>query len=852
VSRGRVVRRVLLGVSAVLVVVLAAAVVGAWAVVHRPLPQVSGQLHVAGLQAPVTVTRDARGVPTIVAANSRDLFLAQGYVAAQDRFFEMDYRRHVTAGRLSELVGADSRALAADKVIRTLGWRRVAEQEWTMLTPSTRQYLQSYADGVNAYLAGRSLSDISAEYSVLGLRVDLSAPEKWDPIDSLAWLKAMAWDLRSNYDDELARAQSYSTLHDVSAVDALFPAYPQALNAPILSTSEVAPSEPQASATSLDLTAPGVQPALAAARTAIDAVPHLVGQGAGVGSNSWVVSGRYTTSGKPLLANDPHLSISAPGIWSQVGLRCATVDADCPFDVSGFAFAGFPGVIIGHNNKLTWGLTNMGADVTDFFLERIVGNTAVVDSAYQPLTTRRETIAVAGGAPVTITVRSTRHGPIISDVLGTDEVASVPAGDTSGSGGYAVALDWTALTPGTTAEAVFALDTAHDAEDVQAAAALFAAPAQNILFATTDGHIGYQAPGVIPVRAQITGVPLPSDGSWPRPGWDSAYDWQGYLPASSLPRTLDPPEGYLVAANQQVTPTGVGPFLSADFDYGYRAQRIRTLLVSALATRKVGVADMQAIALDKRSAAADVLVPQLLNQDIGTGFDADGQALLRGWNRQLDADSPAAMYFAAVLQNVLTATFSDNLPADASLDGDSRSVELLRRIVDDPTSRWWDDASTPRVVEGRDAILSQALIDARRELTAQLGRDPSRWAWGTLHQAAPEHAVLGGDGVPGLVRWLFDPTPRGVGGGSAVVDATAWDAASGSYTVVSAPSMRMVVDLADLDSSTWVNLTGTSGHPASGHYDDQFAAWAEGRSYPWPFTSAAVTADVVDRLTLTP
>ena len=845
------VRKVVLGVASTLVVVLAVATVGVVVIVQRPLPQVSGQLHVVGLDGEVTVTRDARGVPTIVAGSARDLFLAQGYVAAQDRFFEMDYRRHVTAGRLSELVGQNAQALAADKAVRTLGWRRVAEQEWSLLTPTTRQYLQAYADGVNAYLAGRSPSEISVEYSVLGLRLDVAAPEKWDPVDSLAWLKAMAWDLHANYDEELARALSYSTLHDVAAVDALFPAYPQAVNAPILSTADAVATTRADAGTAPDLAAGDVRVALAAARTAVDAVPHLVGQGAGVGSNSWVVSGRYTTSGKPLLANDPHLSISAPGVWAQVGLRCSRVGPDCPFDVSGFAFAGFPGVIIGHSSALAWGLTDMGADASDFFLERIVGNATVVDQGTAPLTTRREVIKVAGGSPVTITVRSTRHGPIVSDALdGTAAAGRAPV--SGGAGQYAVALAWTALTPGRTAEAVFALDTARDAEDVQAAAALFAAPAQNILFATTDGHIGYQAPGAIPIRAQVAGSALPSDGTWPRPGWDSAYDWQGLVPAAELPRTLDPPEGYLVAANQAVTPDGDGPSLGVDFDYGFRAQRIRSLLVADLATRKVGVADMQAIALDKRSAAADVLVPKLLAEDIGTGFDADGQALLRSWDRQMDADSPAAMYFAAVLNDVLSETFSDSLPAYAALDGDSRSVELLRRIVDDPTSTWWDDTSTPRVVEGRDAVLSQAMIDARRELTAQLGRDPRTWSWGTLHRAAPEHRVLGGVGLPTPIRWLFDPAPRGVGGGSAIVDATAWDAASGSFDVTSAPSMRMVVDLSDLDSSTWVNLTGTSGHAGSGHYDDQFAAWAQGRSYPWPFSTAAVAADVVDRLSLTP
>ncbi|MBU4213641.1 MAG: penicillin acylase family protein [Actinobacteria bacterium] len=841
-------RRTIVVVACVLVLVVVGLAGAAWWVVRAPLPTVDGDLRVAGLDGQVAVTRDARGVPTVVAGTAHDLFMAQGYVAAQDRFFEMDYRRHVTAGRLSELVGADAKALAADKVVRTLGWRRVAEQEWELAAPATRGALQAYADGVNAYLEGRSPARIAVEYTVLGLKVDVAAPERWDPVDSLAWLKAMAWDLRSNYDDELTRARAYSTLADVASVDALFPAYPQDLNAPILAGATGSQEPPSASGADLGLTSEAAQGALTSAQAALDAVPHLLGEGQGIGSNSWVVSGAYTTSGLPLLANDPHLSVSAPGIWMQVGLRCAALGPDCPYDVSGFSFAGFPGVIIGHNGELAWALTNLGADVTDFFLEKVTGGAALVDGARVALTSRTETIKVAGGDPVTITVRSTRHGPIVSDVLNLDAVARVPAGGVATQ----VALAWTALTPNRSADAVLALDTARDAADVQAAAALFAAPAQNILFATTDGHIGYQAPGLVPVRARVVGSSLPSDGSWPRPGWDSAYDWQGYVEPDRLPRTLDPPQGYIVAANQAVTPAGTGPFLTNDWDYGFRAQRIRALLVARLATGKVDVADMQTIATDARSAAADVLVPQLIGLDIGTGFDADGQALLRTWDRQMDADSPAAVYFAAVLQDVLAQTFSDNLPTEAALDGDSRSVELLREVVDDPSSTWWDDSSTPRVVEGRDEILTRALVSARLELTARLGKDPSTWAWGTVHTIAPEHPVLGGDAVPALVRSLMNPDPRPVGGGSAVVDATAWDASSGSFDVVSAPSMRMVVDLSDLDSSTWVTLTGSSGHPGSTHYADQLTAWSTGLSYPWPFTAAAVEADAADRLTLTP
>ena len=836
--------------AAVVLALLVTSVVSAL-VVRRPLPDVQGTQVIDGLGADVEVTRDARGVPTIVADSPYDLFLAQGYVAAQDRLFEMDYRRHVTAGRLAELVGADEAAVAADKVIRTMGWRRVAEQEWDLLEQDTRDHLQAYADGVNAYLEDRDPGSIAMEYTVLGLRVPQDAPEAWDPIDSLAWLKAMAWDLRANYDRELSRAQTYRFVQDVARVEELFPPYPQDRNQPIVTAADAASDAfSVASTTDLDLSDAGLQDALASADRALAAVPHLVGEGDGVGSNSWVVAGEHTASGKPILANDPHMGISAPGIWSQVGLRCAEVTDACPFDATGFSLAGLPGVVIGHNGQLAWGLTNMGADVTDFFLERVEDGEALVDGERTPLDVRTETIEVAGGDDVDIEIRSTRHGPIVSDVLELPDVQRAPVPDDAPGLRFEVALAWTALTPGRTGDAIFAMMTAQDADDVASAATLLEVPAQNIVFATTDGHIGYQAPGRIPVRGAVAG-PVPSDGTWPRPGWDTRYDWQGWVDPATMPRLLDPAEGFVVAANQAVTPLGVGPFLAEDTDYGYRSQRVRDLLTERIQSgRTLDVAAVAELQTDQRSPYAQVLVPALLDVEVEDPFDGVGQQLLRDWDQKMDVDSAGAMYFAAVWAEVLELTFADDLPEGHAPTGDSRWLEVVRGMLDDPTSAWWDDRSTPGVVEGRDDVLARALVSARRQLTAQLGSRTDDWQWGLLHTAAPKHPVLGGDGVPRMLHRLVNPAPQRVGGGSSIVDATSWDAATGSYGVTSAPSMRMVVDLGDLDSSTWVNLTGTSGHPASKHYDDQFAAWAQGRQFAWPYSPAAVRADAVDRQTL--
>ena len=885
-QRQVVLRRSLVAVALLVVVALVAAVISTAVLTRRPLPTTSGELSVAGLSAPVTVHRDAQGVPDIYASTPDDLFLAQGYVQAQDRFFEMDYRRHVTSGRLSELVGENADALEADKVIRTFGWRDVAEQEWDILDSETKNHLQAYADGVNAYLAERSTSQVAVEYSVLGLQVSVEDPEPWEPLDSLAWLKAMAWDLRGNYDDELARAQSLVTIRDVARVDELFPAYPESLNAPILTAQDAAANsvavadaaagaaaDPAAepadgggaglagptddSAHPLDLTDAVVAAAVDSAAEAVAAVPVLVGRGEGVGSNSWVVSGEHTASGSPILANDPHLGLAAPSIWAQVGLHCSTVGDDCPFDVTGFSFAGFPGVIIGHNAELAWGITNLGTDVTDFFVERTQQDTYQVDGSWEEMTTRTEVIKVADGDDVTLDVRATRHGPIISGVLPVSAVSATPNEIVdgvlrSGSDGYEVALGWTALTPGRTADAIFAMNTATDAEDIAAAARLFEVPAQNIVFATVDGHIGYQAPGTVPVRAAVEGG-LPSDGTWPRPGWDSAYDWQGTVDPATMPSVLDPAEGFIVAANQAVAPAGAGPYLTSDWDYGYRSQRIRTLIEEQIASGvPMTVEDMHRIQADDRNPYAEVLVPVLLEQDIGTDFDRGGQDLLRSWDYSQDADSAAAAYFAAVWAELLSLTFDDELSDVAAADGSDRWLEVVRTHLENPTSPWWDDRRTANVVETRDEILQQALVRARSELTVRMGSDPSSWRWGALHTLELEHPVLGGESVPGIVRDWVNPGMLEMSGGSSIVNATAWDASSGSFAVTTGPSMRAVVDLGDLDASTWVVVTGTSGHPASGHYDDQLATWASGGSYAWRSTRDAVEAASQDELTLTP
>jgi penicillin amidase len=862
VSRAKLVRRISLSVVVLIVIAIVVGTVVGISVIRRPMPQTSGELSVAGLTGKVTVLRDDRGVPQIYADNAQDLFRAQGFVAAQDRFFEMDLRRHITAGRLSELVGPDG--VQTDRVVRALGWRRVAELELPKLAPSTRQYLQAYADGVNAYITkSGSPANMGVEYSVLGQRFPDYRVEPWSPADSLAWLKAMAWDLRGDYDGELTRATLSGSISPARLAE-IFPPYPIESHHPIVSSLDWGPGA-AASATPTSLaSAMGSRSSVLSAGSPVSAksertvyaevakvlgeLPMMVGRGDGIGSNSFVVGPSRSSTGKPLLANDPHLGVSIPGIWYQTGLHCRSVSAACPFDVSGFSFAGFPGIVVGHNQSIAWGITNLDPDVSDFYLEDVRGSGYRRGNKYVPLKTHTETIKVAGGADVTTTIRQTLHGPLLSDVI----PAVDQAGKVEGKGEaapYAVSLAWTGLLPGHTADALFEINTARDFAQFREAARDFAVPAQNLLYADTLGHIGYQAPGLVPIRdPSVKGAP---PGYWPAPGWDPKYDWKGFVPFDKLPTAYDPPEGYIVAANQAVSADKT-PFLTTEWDYGYRSERIRTLIT---ARPKVTPERMSQIQGDTYNAFAPVLVKSLLQVNLkGDPFAEDAKEILRSWDYTQPSgkshSSAAAAYYNAVYSNVLRLTFNDEL-GDMKADGGSRWMQALTGLLARPKDGWWDNKLTPGVIEGRDEILRQAMVAARLDLTRKLGKTPVTWQWGRLHQLTLTHPVLGGDNVPAPVRAIFNRGPWQMPGGSSIVNANGWDASKG-YQVDWAPSMRMVVNLGDLDASRWVNQTGSSGHPYDSHYVDQADAWVRNETYPWPFSEKAVRNGGGDELTLIP
>lgn len=842
-----------------LVLLLVAGLVVGMVLVRRPLPQTSGTIELPGLTGEVEVIRDEHGIPQIYADTIDDLMRAQGFVHAQERFFEMDVRRHATAGRLSELFGED--ALETDTFVRTMGWRQVAEEELALIEPATRAALEAYADGVNAYLADRSPSQIALEYTVLDLGGLDYRPEEWTPVDSLAWLKAMAWDLRGNMQDEIDRVLTATAVGQQRAAD-LYPAYPFDEHRPIVGQGAVVDDVFEQDATMAGTRNPRRPPwtadrpeavrALADVGAGLDRMPAWLGRGDGLGSNSWVVDGEHSSTGEPLLANDPHLGVSMPGVWMQVGLHCREVTDDCPLDVAGFSFSGVPGVIIGHNADIAWGFTNLGPDVTDLYVERLRGDQWRHGRELLPLRTRKETIEVAGGDDVTITVRSTAHGPLLSDV---DDVLADVADDApmsrpgdpadAGSKEYAIALAWTALQPSTTADAILALNQAGDWDEFREAVSDFAVPAQNLVYADREGHIGYQAPGLVPIRKSG------NDGLWPSAGWRPENDWTGeFVPFDALPNVLDPDEGFVATANQAVIDPDRADYpyhLTDDWDRGYRSQRIRELLVEE---GELSMAEMADLQLDDRNPMAPVLTPYLLEAELPGGYYSDGQELLEGWDFGQPAESPAAAYYNAVWRNLLEATFHDELPEDVWPDGGQRWFAVLERLLRHPSDDWWDDVATEEVVEHRDDVIQQAMRAARDELTSRQSPVADEWEWGELHRLELRSSTLGESGV-GAVERLFNRGGWEAAGSSSAVNATSWDAAEG-YDVTAAPSMRMVVSLADFDASRWVSLTGVSGHPFSDHYTDQTDLWAEGETLPWAFSRDAVQAAEEDTLTLAP
>jgi penicillin amidase len=737
-----------------------------------------------------------------------------------------------------------------DTFLKTLGWRSTAEKEYKQFDAESKAVLTAYAEGVNAYLKDHDGEALSLEYAILGLLSPDYKIEPWEPVNTLAWAKALAWELRSNINTEIERAVLLRTLTPEQVAE-LFPAYPDdhpvivnkigdgtSANAAILSTAVDIPDETlsvlQHNASLLD----GV----------------LGPPGDGVGSNSWAVSGELTGTGMPLLANDPHLGIAMPSIWYQVDLHCKPRNDQCPYEVAGFSLAGAPGVIIGHNGHIAWGFTFAEEDVMDLFIEKVNPdnpNQYEVNGEWVDFETRKETINVVGGDPVELTVHITRHGPVISEAYGPlknegdpKDKEFIPFKDRAGielPQNYVIALSWTALSPSDPFDAIWGFNKAENWEQFREAAKDFHTPGQNVLYADTDGNIGYQTTGDIPIRKQ-------GDGALPVPGWTGEYDWTGFIPFEEMPYTFNPVEGYIAPANNKIVGDDYDHFITRDWDYGFRANRVVEMIDNGLG--KLDITYFQTMQGDDYDFSAEIYVPLLLQLD--ARFSKQNEAiafdLLKDWGYQAKADSSAAAAYEAFWSHLLKNTFNDELPERYWPSGGDRWFEVMRNIGAD--SAWWDDKSTTDAVETRDDILKKSFIDGVAELEDTLGKDPAKWKWGDLHTANFQNGTLGQSGLPPLEA-LFNRGPFPTSGGKSIVNATSWNSAEG-YEVTNLPSMRMIVDLGNLNNSVTVHTTGQSGHAYHPHYIDMAEMWANIQYYSMLWDQSEVLSQAEGHLVLTP
>ena len=774
-----------------------------------------------GLKDTVHVYRDENGIPHIYAENPEDMFFAQGYVHAQDRMWQMEFWRHIALGRVSEIVGEPG--IENDKFIRTSGWNRIAaantayyEQE----LPEAMSALTSYSAGVNAYLV-ENQADIAISQRVLGLVGDPWEIEPWEPVHSIGWGVVMGWDLGGNWNNELRRAKLYSIIGEENTNE-LLPGYPYE-NRPV-----IAPSADFMTGAIVNRTAAGITPAIDWSRVSTNLIGQppvfALGTGPFLGSNNWVVSGDHTESGLPLLANDPHLGIQMPSIWYQVGLHAPG------WDVTGFSFAGIPGVIAGHNNRIAWGVTNVGPDVQDLYIEKVNPdnpNQYEYMGEWRDMNVIEEVIKVNGGEDVILTVRETLHGPVISDVL--EDQPDV------------LAMRWTATSgPSRILQSVLSINQSQNFDEFREALRYWEIPSQNFVYADVDGNIAYQTPSLIPIRQN-------GEGMIPVPGWTGEYEWEDYIPFEELPVVLNPERGFIVTANHAVVDEDYPYFIARDWASGDRGLRIEDMIAGIIAERPITAEDFATIHMDSKSLRAESYVPLLLSLASDDTGVQQALALLREWDYQERTDSVAATIFEIFYMQLARNVLADDVGEENV--SDAHSAIYFHRLATDPAARWWDDTTTPES-ETREDILLKSLEEAIVWLRERYGDDMDAWTWGSLHTATFASTPLGESGI-GPVESMVNRGPFPVDGGSDLVNANNWSWDEPA-AVRSHPSMRLIVDLADFDASRWVIPTGQSGHPYHRNYDDQIELWLNGEYLPMLSSREAVEAAATDHLILQP
>ncbi len=847
----------------------------------RGFPTASGTLSISGLDKPVRVTRDAAGIAWIEAETSHDLFLAQGYVHAQERMWQMEVWRHISAGRLSELFGSST--LEEDRFIRTLGWRQAAARDLAALSPDAHASVDAYAEGVNAWIKDHD-GALSLPFVVTGLKAGIGGLggyhlEPWTAEDTLAWQKVQAWQLGGNFDSEVFRMLADAKLGDPAKTDQLFPAYSQDMpvitpsglkgsggaGATAIGTGHGATATGSGVATAADVAASSIGDAVAwhdvaAAGSRILQIAGLDGADgiAGdhqVGSNDWVVGPSKTATKSALLANDPHLGIGMPSVWFMNGLRCLAITKDCPWDVAGVSFPGVPGVVLGHNASIAWGATNVDPDVEDLFaIDPDPANPVAYLHAGESVAFKihHETIKVAGGDQVDLAVRETVDGPILNGV--DKRLADAPP----------IALRWTATDAvDGTFEAILRINTASNFDEFHAAFKTYGAPSQNFVYADVKGHIGYVLPGLIPIRADKT-----DHGDRIRSGSDGKHDWIGTIPFADLPWQLDPPSGMIITANNAAVDSSYPYFVAQEWDPGYRAKRITELLQANAASGGITTDTLSSIQADTKVVRAETIIPLVSGVRPKT---EDGALVLQ---RILDwrdlacpTDSFGCAAYLAFEYRLVRGLFDDDL-GDLARDyvGGSASGQAMIALLGQPTSPWWDDKTTTDRVETRDDIIAAAFDEAGRELRAAYG-DPAKWTWGSLHTARFAEATLGSSGI-GPLEWYFDKGPFPASGAAGAVNNTYYEPSraypdpndpsykpvgiDSVFSITNLPSYRLAIDMADLDGARIVQTTGQSGNPFDRHYGDLINDWLSGDSVPLPFTLSAIQDSAVQTLQLVP
>ncbi|MDQ0271289.1 penicillin acylase family protein [Cytobacillus purgationiresistens] len=728
---------------------------------NRSLPALDGEVSLSALSESVTVVRDESGVPHVQAENEHDLYVAQGYTQAQDRLFQMDLSRRQASGQLSEVIGES--ALDTDKYFRTLGLRRAAEASADSYSDLGMDALKAFAEGVNLYIEElRDNGKWPVEFTILGYE-----PEDWTPVDSLTIGKYMAFDLGGHWQNQAFRQYLLQEFPEEKAYD-LFPEYPE--DAPyIISKSDLDLSKAFAGAV----------------------IPHEFN-----GSNNWVVSGEKTASGKPLLADDPHLGLATPSIWYQMHLETPDLN------VSGVIFAGIPGIILGHNENVAWGVTNTGPDVQDLYIEKRnpeQANQFLYNDEWEDAEVIPEPIKIKDKDTLDYEVTVTRHGPVISDFAadaGSDTVLS---------------LQWTALMPSAELEAILNMNKAKNWDEFEEALLQFESPAQNFVVADQDGTIAYKANGKIPIRK--TG-----DGLLPVPGWTDEYEWVDYIPYDELPKTVNPKEGFISTANNKIISDDYPYHISHNWAQPYRQMRIQEVLK---ANNKLTAEDMMELQMDEKNLQAEEFVPQFVGLLKGVDQEQQRKALdlLSEWDFY-DRKEEAAPY----IFNIWMTKIGDVLLADSFSEETLELFSGRKAAIDQLLQRALDGKPGPWIEEkgGLEEVLIQSLDLTLAQIEEAEGKDMDKWAWGDFHQVRFNHPL---SSVSPL-NYLFNR--KGgipVGGSSVTVKAAAFEETG---LVNHGGSWRFVMDMTNPDDAYHLVGPGQSGNVKSPWYHDQLEAWADG------------------------